>query len=98
MLAGAVAWPFVVVVVVAAAVASVAAVGTFAVVAYYWVTSQGDWETSFVQKGLEPTYPASGLVLCFEGDFAWGLASVMIVAVVEMEIVAVASCQPVEDS
>ena len=97
MLAGAVAWPFVVVVVVAA-VASVAAVGTFAVVAYYWVTSQGDLETSFVQKGLEPTCPAFGLVVCFEGDFAWGLASVMIVAVVEMEIVAVASCQPVEDS
>ena len=96
MLAGAVAWPFVVVA--AAAVASVAAVGTFAVVAYYWVTSQGDWETSFVQKELEPTCLEFGLALCFEVDFAWGLASVMIVAVVEMEIVAVASCQPVEDS
>ena len=96
MLAGAVAWPSAVVV--AAAVASVAVVGTFAVVAYYWVTSQGDWETSFVQKDLEPTCLEFGLVLYFEGDFAWGLASVMIVAVVEMEIVAVASCQPVEDS
>ena len=96
MLAGAVAWPFAVVV--AAAVASVAVVGTFAVVAYYWVTSQGDWETSFVQKDLEPTCLEFGLVLYFEGDFAWGLASVMIVAVVEMEIAAVASSQPVEDS
>ena len=97
MLSGAVAWPFVVVVA-AAAVASVAAAETFAVAAYYWVTSQGDWETSFVQKDLEPTCPAFGLVVCLEGDFAWGLASVMIVAVVGMEIVAVASCQPVEDS
>ena len=69
MLAGAVALPFVVVAVVVAA-ASVAAVGTIAAVAYYWVTAVGELETSFVQKDLEPTCPAFGLVLCFEGDFA----------------------------